>query len=104
MMKKIILIALVAVAGISFSGCGGVPSCDGKDTQELLTKILKENLSAKATYKYDAFMTNSTNKEAKKVTCRAQVTIMRGKSKEKEFIEYSAQYTDDGQIFVEIWQ
>lgn len=100
-------IAMVLVAifgiGVMFSGCGGVPKCDGKDTTAVLTQILKENVNAKADYKYDAFMTNSTDKGAKKVTCKAQVTISVGNKQESDFIEYSAQHTNDGQVYVEIF-
>lgn len=105
-MKHINKIALVllAIVGIGISGCGGMPKCNSKDTTDLITQILKEQLYANASYKYDAFITNSTNEKAKKVTCKAQVTITRdGRGTEKEFIEYSAQYTDDGQILVEVW-
>ena len=107
-MKKLNKIALsvvvIVVAGIGFSGCGGAPSCDGKDTTATLTQILKENVSNKAEYKYSAFMTNSTDKKAKKVTCKAQVTVSVGNKQESDFIQYSAQYTDDGQIYVEVFQ
>lgn len=105
-MKKLNKIALSVVAvvavGIGFSGCGGAPKCDSEDTTNLLTQILKENLNANANYKYSAFMTNSVDKKAKKVNCKAQVTISVGNRQESEFITYSAQYTDDGQIYVEI--
>lgn len=107
-MKRINKIALSVVAlvavGMGFSGCGGVPKCDGKETTDLLTQILKENVNPKATYKYSGFMTNSTDKGAKKTTCKVQVTVSVGNKQESDFIEYSAQYTDDGQIYVEILQ
>ncbi len=103
-LNKIALSVMAVVAvGIGFSGCGGAPKCDSKDTTDLLTKILKENVNAKAEYKYSAFMTESTDKEAKKAICKAQVTISVGNRQEKEFITYSAQYTSDGQIYVEIY-
>lgn len=98
-----IAMVLVTAIGIGLSGCGGVPKCDGKDTTAVLTQILKENVNAKADYKYDAFMTNSTDKGAKKTTCKAQVTISVGGKQESDFIEYSAQYTNDGQVYVEIF-
>lgn len=106
-MKKLNKIALSVVAlvavGIGFSGCGSVPKCDGKDTINVLTKILKENVEADAKYKFSTFMTELTDTKAKKVTCKAQVTISVGKEQESEFITYSAQYTSDGQIYAEIY-
>lgn len=100
---KIAMVLVMIGIGMAFSGCGGVPKCDSKDTTAVLTKILKENINAKADYKYDAFMTNSTDKGAKKVTCKAQVTISIGNKQESDFIEYSAQHTNDGQVYVEIF-
>lgn len=106
-MKKLKKIALSVVAvvavGIGFSGCGSVPKCDGKDTINVLTQILKENVNANANYKYSGFMTESIDKEAKKTMCKAQVTISVGNKQESEFITYSAQYTSDGQIYVEAY-
>lgn len=101
-LNKITLI-IVAVMGMTISGCGGVPKCDGEDTTNVLTQILKENVNAKANYKYSAFMTESTDKEAKKVFCKAQATISVGNKQESKFITYSAQYTSDGQIYVEAY-
>ncbi len=102
-LNKITLI-IVAVIGMAISGCGGVPKCDSEDTTNVLTQIFKDNVNPKADYKYSAFMTESTNKESKKVFCKAQVTINVGNRQENEFIKYSAQYTDDGQIYVELMQ
>ncbi len=113
-MQKILFSCLTALLAVGFIGCGsGMPSCDSKDTKKLLTQIIKDELQKAGVSKanleklkigYEAFMTNSSDKEAKKVMCKAQANISFGNEKNSEFIEYSAQHTSDGQLYVEIYE
>ena len=106
-------VALATFVAVGVSACGGgVPKCESKDTTNLLTQIIKEQLQKAGASKanldklkisYDAFMTNSTDKDAKKVTCKAQANLNFDGKKESDFIEYSAQATNDGQLYVEIY-
>lgn len=111
--SKFLGVALATYVAVGVSACGGgVPKCDSKDTTNLLTQIIKEQLQKAGASKadldklkisYDAFMTNSTDKDAKKVTCKAQANINFDGRKESDFVEYSVQATSDNQIYVEIY-
>ena len=111
--SKFLGVALATCVAVGFTACsGGVPKCDSKDTTNLLTQIIKEQLQKagasmadldKLKISYDAFMTNSTDKDAKKVTCKAQANINFDGRKESDFVEYSVQATSDNQIYVEIY-
>lgn len=111
---KFVGVALATCVAASLTACGGgMPKCESKDTTRLLTQIIKEQLQKigvpkanldKMQISYDAFMTNSTDKEAKKLTCKAQVNMSLDGKKESDFIEYSVQATSDNQIYVEIYE
>ncbi len=108
-MKKLgAFVMSVVVAGM-LSGCfDSTPSCDDKEVKDLLTDILKEQILPRfgmskteinnAKISYSSFMTEKTDKDAKKVTCKAQATM-----KGDAWIHYTARMTDDGShIYVEI--
>ena len=109
-MKKLGVFVMSVVFTGMLSGCfDSTPSCDDKEVKDLLTDILKEQVlshwgmsqkeinDAKITY--GTFMTEATDKEKKKVTCKAQMT-MRG---DNDWIHYTARMTDDNShIYVEI--
>lgn len=107
-MKKILLgIGSLFFVGM-LSGCSSMPSCDDKEVKDLLTDILKEQILPRfgmskteinnAQISYSSFMTEKTDKEAKKVTCKARATM-----KGDAWIHYTAQMTDDdSHIYVEI--
>lgn len=106
-------VALATFVAVGVSACGGgMPKCESENTTNLLTKITKEQLQQvgvseadldKLKISYETFMTNSTDKDAKKVTCKAQANLDFDGKKESGFIEYSVQATSDGQLYVEIY-
>nr|WP_317405126.1 hypothetical protein [uncultured Helicobacter sp.] len=105
-MKKILLgIGSLFFVGM-LSGCSSMPSCDDKEVKDLLTDIIKRNFSAigikvdKANY--SDFMTQNVNKDAKKVTCKAKVEVFSNDRSKSDFLEYTAQHTDEGKLYVEI--
>lgn len=111
--SKFLGVALATCVAVGVSACGGgMPKCDSKDTTNLLTQIIKEQLQKigipkanidKLKISYDGFMTNSTDKDAKKVTCKAQANMNFDGDKRSDFVEYSVQATSDNQIYVEIY-
>ncbi len=111
---KLVSIGMIAGMAMALSGCfDSTPKCDDKEVQDMLTQIIKEQLLPAAgvsktkingvKISYNGFMTNKIDKEAKKVTCKAQIVA---KDKEEgeisEYINYTAQSTSDNQIYVEI--
>lgn len=99
-MKKIILACVVTFTTFCLTACSGVPSCDDSDVKDLLTQILKDNKLAprNAKIKYSGFMTEFKDKDTKKVGCKAMANI----NGREDAIPYTAQYTDDGMLYVEI--
>ena len=77
-----------------------MPSCDDSDVTELVTKIIKDEQWALETAKisYKAFRTENKNDDTKKVTCRAMMEI----DNIEYDIRYTAQYTDDGMVYVNL--
>ena len=108
-MKKLGAFIMSVVFAEMLSGCSSMPSCDDKEVKDLSTDIIKRNFSAigikvdKANY--SDFMTQNVNKDAKKVTCKVKVKIfpeMFYDTSTSDFLEYTAQHTDEGKLYVEI--
>lgn len=99
-MKKLVVGCVVAFTTFGLTACSSMPDCDDSDVKDLMTEIFKDNrwVSKDAKLKYDAFITQFRDKDTKQVVCKARVTINGSKTKT---VEYSAQYTDDGQLYVE---
>lgn len=95
-----ILAGFAIIAGVAFSGCSGIPDCDDSDVKNLLTQIAKDNrwVSKDSKLRYDAFITQFKDKDTKQISCKARVTINGLKT---SYVTYTAQYTDDGQLYVE---
>lgn len=105
----------VGILAVLFSACGdGIPKCNDKDVQDTLTKIILENRfnrfseldRKKLKFTYSSFMSELTDKENKIQYCKAQVkvngSINSNPYKWDTWIDYSAKYTDDGMVYVEI--
>ena len=99
-MKKLLLGCVVAFTTFGLTACSSTPDCDDGDVKDLLTQLAKENkwVSKNAKLKYDAFITQFRDKDTKQVICKARVTINGSQTKT---VDYTAQYTDDGQLYVE---
>ncbi|MCI7047905.1 hypothetical protein [Helicobacter sp.] len=111
---KIKFLALMALI-VLFSACsGGIPKCNDKDVQNLLTDIILEHNFGgfsevdrkKFKFTYSGFMSELTDKESKTQYCRAQVKANKSVNsrpyKWDAWINYSTRYTDDGMLYVEI--
>lgn len=98
--NKCIPLALASFMAVGFTACSSVPSCDDSDVKDLLTRILKNNNLApkNAKIKYSGFTTEFKDKDTKKVGCKAMANI----NGREDAIPYTAQYTDDGILYVEI--
>ncbi|MBK1992025.1 hypothetical protein JG676_05355 [Campylobacter sp. 2018MI35] len=112
---KNIKIYFIGVLAILLSACsGGISKCNDKDVQKVLTDIILENRferfsevdRKKLKFTYSGFMSEMTDKENKTQYCKAQVKangiINSNSMKWDAWIEYSAKYTDDGMVYVEI--
>lgn len=114
-MKKIIILGGILLS-MSLVGCGkSIPKCDDEDVTNVISEIikkegLKHDPSAKQYFKdmkfnYSGFITENIDKEAKEVTCKVNVKMSyKGKTTVDEFVDYTAKYTDDGQIYVEVYE
>lgn len=115
-MKNLVKILFASFIAVLLSACsGGIPKCGDKDVQNVLTDIMLDsgllaNVSEverkKLKFTYGGFMSELTDKEAKTQHCKAQMkisgTINSRPYKYDRWINYSARYTDDKQIYVEM--
>ncbi|MCR2103239.1 hypothetical protein CUPS4256_08295 [Campylobacter upsaliensis] len=115
-MKNLVKILFASFITVLLSACsGGIPKCGDKDVQNVLTDIMLDsgllaNVSEverkKLKFTYGGFMSELTDKEAKTQHCKAQMkisgTINSRPYKYDRWINYSAHYTDDKQIYVEM--
>lgn len=115
-MKNLVKILFASFITVLLSACGGgIPKCGDKDVQNVLTDIMLDsgllaNVSEverkKLKFTYGGFMSELTDKEAKTQHCKAQMkisgTINSRPYKYDRWINYSARYTDDKQIYVEM--
>lgn len=110
---KLYKIASLCVAGFFIVGCGNsMPSCKDKQVEDLLQQIVKNqfkqvfgNESKDLKVSFSGFATNEKNEAKKQVTCQAMAKVTHtptGRNKE-DTIHYTARHTDDGQIYVELF-
>ncbi len=100
---KLSKIASLCMVGMFIIGCGNnVPSCNDRVVKQVLGDAIKKHFKFKDV-SFSGFTTNETNEAKKQVTCQvmAKATRKTGEIKEKT-IHYTARYTDDGHIYVEI--
>lgn len=109
-------LALVLGASIFFTACGSkTPSCDDSEVKTKLDKIVKDEIGKflavfgisksdleQMAFSYNEFSTISTSESEKKVFCKVKVGFSYQQDKAEEYLDYSAQYTENGEIFVEI--
>lgn len=125
-MKKLLLISMAFLIMLNFNGCfkDGTPKCDDNRIKEVLTKEIKgyamlgagfmalflgdskvsvREFEKNVKISYDSFITTAIDKKLKKVSCKAKATMtFGGQNLFSDFLNYNAQITDDGQIYVEI--
>lgn len=114
MVKLLVKSVVLSACVLGLVGCGsGMPSCDDKEVKDLITQIVKNHLTSrglpkeqvdKLSISYSGFMTNATDEGAKKVTCKAEAKLSFEGRTETEFVEYTAQHTSDGKVYVEVKQ
>ncbi|MBK2001267.1 hypothetical protein ACD575_05620 [Campylobacter sp. LH-2024] len=105
----------VGILTILLGACkGDIPKCGDKDVQNVLSDILLEHTFSsfsevdrkKLKFTYGGFMSDLTDKESKTQYCKAQVKVSGVVNsrpyKWDNWINYSARYTDDGMVYVEI--
>ena len=93
-------VALATFVAVGLTACSSMPDSDVK---AVLSQIAKEQrwVSKDAKLKYDGFITQFRNKDTKQIGCRARVTINGSRT---NYVDYRAQYTDDGHLYVEaLW-
>lgn len=91
-----------------FIGCSSTPSCDDKEVTQLVTEILLKQSSTLDAYdiSYSSFMTDKTDEKRKRIKCKAMLTLKETENFSiiKEiWLDYSARYTDDGMVYVEVY-
>lgn len=125
-MKKLLLMALTALVALNFTACfkGKMPECDDNRVKESLTKEIKgyamlgagfmalflgdaktsvKEVEKNMSVNFDSFITTNSDKKLKKVSCKAKATMtFAGQDLFSDFINYTAQITNDGQVYVEI--
>lgn len=111
-MKKIIILGGILLS-MSLVGCGkSIPKCDDEDVTNVISEMIKKEgikidpsvkeFAKEVKFKYSAFITKNIDKEAKQVACKANVKMSyKGITMFDEFFDYTAKYTDDGQVYVE---
>lgn len=106
---------LVGAVALFFTACsGGIPKCGDKEVQNVLTDIILENYFGrlseidrkKLKFTYSSFMSDLTDEKSKTQFCKAQVKV-NGVVNSKPYkwdswINYSARYTDDRMVYVEL--
>lgn len=101
------------VLAITLAGCSKIPSCSDDDVADVLKSIANDmvksydkdgSASARMKFHLSTVRTDSVDKEARKAVCRAEIAGSTEKSSDevKAEIVYSAQATDDGQLYVEV--
>ncbi len=101
-MRILLKICAIALITLGFSACGGgMPACDSGEVKKEILAVLKKrysNLDFKI--KLTRIATWGVDKDAKRVTCRADTNIYTVTS-----VFYVAQRTNDGKLIVqaEIW-
>lgn len=114
-MKKVFLNLLVAgFVSVFAVGCSkSMPECGDSDVTDLLESIVKEQLLPmigipkadinKLKFKFSDFLVNSKDEGTKKVFCSASVKVTHpDKGSNDMAVNYSAQYTEDGKVYVQI--
>lgn len=115
-MKNIIMLFNTLLLGIFLIACGNsIPECNDEDVTNVITEIikkegLKDDPNVKQYFKdtkfnYSGFITEGVDKEAKEVTCKVNLKMSyKGKNTFDEFLTYIAKYTDDGMVYVELYE
>ena len=123
-MGKIAAVSMMSMlVGITFSGCGSAPECNDEavkakvkdevnnfistvmnlgvaageisaDDLALVQQFLKSNI--------DSVTTELSDKKAKKSMCSAKISIPIPGDKKTATIKYSAKFTDDKKVIVEV--
>ncbi|MBZ7982423.1 hypothetical protein AVBRAN12640_07730 [Campylobacter sp. RM12640] len=104
-MKKIYF-SLIVVSAFCI-GCGSIPSCDDKEVTDVVTQIVKKqvpNISS-LDISYSGFMTEKIDKEKKLIRCKGEMKMTNKDTKQsaENWFDYSARYTDDGMVYVEVY-
>lgn len=104
-MKKLFF-SLITISTL-FIGCGSTPNCDDKEVTDVVTQILKKqvpNISS-LDISYSGFMTEKIDKEKKLIRCKAEMKMTNKETKQsaENWFDYSARYTDDGMVYVEVY-
>lgn len=111
MIKLLVKSVVLSACVLGLVGCGsGMPSCDDKEVKELAADIIKNRMIESGATKEEAdnfkitggFITNSKDEGAKKVTCKADTQFTHRKETIRGSIDYRAQHTNDGKVYVEV--
>ncbi len=92
--------ATVSLLVILLAACGksGTPSCSDRDVTDTVVELMFKDLPLKSVKSAGFVNIRTTNRDdgLKKVTCKGDIA-------EFQNIQYSAQYTEDGQTYVEVY-
>lgn len=101
--KKLVgggVVAIILVLLIFACSGGGTPSCDSGEVKKEVLKQLQSSYKPDFKIELSNIITDSVDKEAKKVTCKADTNGVRWGRKVSP--EYTAQRTSDGKLIVKI--
>lgn len=110
-MKK--LSFTLSILGMLFIGCSNTPKCDDGDVKKLVDDIIKQEMKKLdpkmpqalklMDISYSDFITDNIDEKAKKTTCRAKIKMDVAGDKFEDIFKYTAQYTSDGKLYVEVY-